>query len=165
MIVEWYLNYKWTCLQSLIMRFVKNVVKTHGVCSWADKNYIAKQAQPHSSNLVNSSLWGIRLSYFSIRLDWSWSIACISSVTAEVSPPLGDSLLFPPWPGCAVHVNRSLPVEYSQSNDDLMFLSRSVINTMEHFGLEFNNYKPSACPEICRLPSLVNRSTVRWLEM
>ena len=46
--------------------------------------------------------------------------------------PFGGLLLFPSWPGCAVHVNRSLPVE---SNDDLMFLSSSDINiSYQYYG-------------------------------
>ena len=32
---------------------------------------------------------------------------------AEETLSSGESLLFPPWPGCAVHVKRSLPLEHS----------------------------------------------------
>ena len=52
------------------------------------------------------------------------------AVLAEVTLPPGESLLFPPWTGCAVHVNRSLLLEYwYQANHFFLEWIRSILKS------------------------------------
>ena len=65
-------------------------------------------AAPSHSSVHNVKYEYMYISFRSLR---SWSIPGINLVLTEETLPSGESLLLPPWPGCAGHVKRSFPSE------------------------------------------------------